>query len=258
MFGTDAATGPVVQCYVGKRGWMGGVGGCPNIGGTCIGCTAAKHNIDAVRPGLQILSLSPKMGAEYLSVWSRVTQRLTETSANFSWNSFLVNESNQRAPTQGWTQMRGSMDQQRFELLKNKYDVVLKAIAQQGVQLTHLHEENGKLVIQGKAPSEEAKNMVWDKIKQVDSAYKDLSADIAVDTSIARPAKNDASVHQGNEQTYTVVAGDTLSGISKHFYGEASLYMTIFEANRDKLSDPNKIQTGMQLRIPTAGKQVAS
>src|SRR5262245_53592197 len=31
--------GPVVQGNVGKRGWMGGVGGCPNVGGVCIGCT---------------------------------------------------------------------------------------------------------------------------------------------------------------------------------------------------------------------------
>jgi hydrogenase small subunit len=31
--------GPVVQCNVGLRGWMGGVGGCPNVGGICIGCT---------------------------------------------------------------------------------------------------------------------------------------------------------------------------------------------------------------------------
>jgi hydrogenase small subunit len=31
--------GPVVQCNVGKRGWMAGVGGCPNVGGICIGCT---------------------------------------------------------------------------------------------------------------------------------------------------------------------------------------------------------------------------
>ncbi len=31
--------GPVVQCNVGKRGWIGGVGGCPNVGGICIGCT---------------------------------------------------------------------------------------------------------------------------------------------------------------------------------------------------------------------------
>jgi hydrogenase small subunit len=31
--------GPVVQCNVGKRGWISGVGGCPNVGGICIGCT---------------------------------------------------------------------------------------------------------------------------------------------------------------------------------------------------------------------------
>jgi hydrogenase small subunit len=31
--------GPVVQCNVPKRGWMAGIGGCPNVGGICIGCT---------------------------------------------------------------------------------------------------------------------------------------------------------------------------------------------------------------------------
>src|SRR5215207_3214205 len=31
--------GPVVNCNVTKRGWMDGVGGCPNVGGICIGCT---------------------------------------------------------------------------------------------------------------------------------------------------------------------------------------------------------------------------
>jgi hydrogenase small subunit len=31
--------GPVVLCNVGKRGWMNGIGGCPNVGGICIGCT---------------------------------------------------------------------------------------------------------------------------------------------------------------------------------------------------------------------------
>lgn len=31
--------GPVVMCNVGKRGWIGGIGGCPNVGGVCIGCT---------------------------------------------------------------------------------------------------------------------------------------------------------------------------------------------------------------------------
>jgi hydrogenase small subunit len=31
--------GPVVKCNVAKRGWLNGVGGCPNVGGICIGCT---------------------------------------------------------------------------------------------------------------------------------------------------------------------------------------------------------------------------
>jgi len=80
-----------------------------------------------------------------------------------------------------------------------------------------------------------------------------VNADITVDSSIAgAPADREA------EQTYTVEAGDTLSKISKQFYGEASLYMNIFEANRDKLKDPNKIQPGMELRIPMSDKQVTS
>ncbi len=141
------------------------------------------------------------------------------------------------------------MDQQRFESLKQKYSAVLSTIQQQSIRLEHLHEESGKLTIAGKAPSNEAKNKVWDKIKQIDSAYPDVNVDITVDSSLASAE---------DEQTYTVEAGDTLSKISKQFYGEASLYMNIFEANRDKLTDPNKIQPGMELRIPLSDKQVAS
>jgi hydrogenase small subunit len=32
--------GPVVKCNVPARGWVNGIGGCPNVGGICIGCTA--------------------------------------------------------------------------------------------------------------------------------------------------------------------------------------------------------------------------
>jgi hydrogenase small subunit len=31
--------GPVAKCNVPIRGWTAGVGGCPNVGGICIGCT---------------------------------------------------------------------------------------------------------------------------------------------------------------------------------------------------------------------------
>lgn len=150
------------------------------------------------------------------------------------------------------------MNQQNFEALKQKYAPVLSTIRQQGVELAHLHEENGRLMIGGKAPSDEVKNKVWDAIKRVDASYKDLNADITVDPSLAgnQASTLPPSRHLGEEQTYTVEAGDTLSKISKQFYGEASLYMNIFEANRDTLTDPNKIQPGMRLRIPVTGKQV--
>ena len=52
------------------------------------------------------------------------------------------------------------------------------------------------------------------------------------------------------EQWHEVVAGDTLSKISKQRYGDASLYMKIFEANRNILKDPDLIKVGQKLRIP--------
>ncbi len=51
-------------------------------------------------------------------------------------------------------------------------------------------------------------------------------------------------------EIYEIVSGDTLGGIAKRYYGNASKYMTIFEANRDIISDPNKIYPGQKIRIP--------
>jgi nucleoid-associated protein YgaU len=51
-------------------------------------------------------------------------------------------------------------------------------------------------------------------------------------------------------QTHVVVSGDTLGKIAKKYYGDASLYMTIFDANKDVLKDPNKISVGQKLKIP--------
>ena len=51
-------------------------------------------------------------------------------------------------------------------------------------------------------------------------------------------------------QYYVVKKGDTLSKIAREYYGDAKLYPQIFEANRDILKDPNKIQIGQKLRIP--------
>jgi nucleoid-associated protein YgaU len=139
--------------------------------------------------------------------------------------------------------------EQKFNQLKEKYQSVLNAIEQQNVRLQNLHVENDKLFIRGTAPSEQAKNAVWDQIKLVDPTYGDLTADITVEAPQQRAAAVGGAVTGG--QTYTVKSGDTLSKISQQFYGSANEYMRIFYANRDTLSDPDRIQPGQQLIIPS-------
>ena len=52
------------------------------------------------------------------------------------------------------------------------------------------------------------------------------------------------------EQIYTVVAGDSLSKISKKLYGDANQWRRIFEANRDQIKNPDLIHPGQKLKIP--------
>lgn len=56
----------------------------------------------------------------------------------------------------------------------------------------------------------------------------------------------------GSEQTYIVASGDTLSHIARQFYGKASRWPAIFDANRDQLDDPDRIRPGQVLKIPAA------
>jgi nucleoid-associated protein YgaU len=135
----------------------------------------------------------------------------------------------------------------RFEQLKMKYQSVLNFIQSQGVQLQNLNMEGDKLLIRASAPSAELKNRVWDQIKLVDPNYSDLIADIQAPAAAAAAAGGSST---SASRTYTVQPGDNLSKISKQFYGDPNKYMKIFEANKDKLSDPDKIKAGMDLLIP--------
>ena len=144
-----------------------------------------------------------------------------------------------------------AQQEQRLEQLKQKYRPVLNFIQQQGqIRLQNVNMQGDKLFIRGEAPSEDAKNKVWDQIKLVDPTYSDLTADISVSESRTQTAG--AAIGGGQQQrTYTVQAGDSLSKISKQFYGNVNEYMRIFEANRDKLNDPNLIRPGQKLVIPS-------
>jgi nucleoid-associated protein YgaU len=52
-------------------------------------------------------------------------------------------------------------------------------------------------------------------------------------------------------QTYTIESGDSLSKIARHFYGDASKWRQIFEANRDVIKDPDLIHPGHTIKIPS-------
>jgi nucleoid-associated protein YgaU len=108
--------------------------------------------------------------------------------------------------------------------------------------------QDNKLFIKATAPSDEAKNKFWDQVKLVNPSVDDITADIDVNQKVAQGAAVGGS-GQGS-QTYTVKAGDTLSKVSKQFYGDPNQYMRIFYANRDKLHDPDRIQVGQELTIP--------
>ncbi len=121
-----------------------------------------------------------------------------------------------------------------FEQLKQKYQPVVNVIEKEGAELLNLNLDGNQLYLKVVAVSEPSKDRIWDAIKAVDPNFADLKHDIGF-----RPS-----------QSYTVKPGDTLSKISKQFYGDANKFMVIAKAN--KIEDPDKIKAGQELLIPAA------
>ncbi len=81
----------------------------------------------------------------------------------------------------------------RAEELKSKYRSAFESMQQQGVQISQISLQGNKLFVQGVAPSEEAKNAVWDQIKAVDSSYSDLTCDLKVGSTAGSAGLHDLS-----------------------------------------------------------------
>ncbi len=105
---------------------------------------------------------------------------------------------------------------------------------------------DGKVVtLEGDAPSLDVKGRV---VQEFNARVNTENTINKIQVAAAAPAAAAPVVEE--KQTYVVVAGDTLSGLAKKYYGKASLYMKIFEANRDILNNPDLIKIGQKLRIP--------
>jgi nucleoid-associated protein YgaU len=106
-------------------------------------------------------------------------------------------------------------------------------------------ERDGKLYFKGTVKNQDEANRIWDAIKTVPEWRNDIIGEIKV-------AEAPAAAAPAAGTTYTVKAGDTLSKIAQQLLGNASAYQAIFEANRDQLTDPDKIKPGQILKIPAA------
>ena len=124
---------------------------------------------------------------------------------------------------------------------RNKAAALAKLITDMGLAVDELgiRVDDDKVTVTGTAPSQEVKEKVVLMLGNVDGVAK---VDDQMTVTNPAPAAT----------FYTVVSGDNLSHIAKHFYGNANLYPKIFEANRPMLKDPDEIYPGQVLRIPDA------
>ncbi len=119
-----------------------------------------------------------------------------------------------------------------------------------GVKDLSVTYDDGIVGLGGECASAEAMQkcvLMAGNVKGVEDVY-------VTGLTIARVPKSEEAVTiESNEPTveyYVIQSGDTLSGLAKKYYGNASSYPRIFEANRGVIEDPNKIYVGQKIRIP--------
>jgi nucleoid-associated protein YgaU len=126
--------------------------------------------------------------------------------------------------------------------LRDKYNHAIQVA--KGVRMDgSAQERDGKLYFTGMVKNQDEVNKIWDAIKTVPDWRNDIIAEVKIDPNAPQ---------QASPTTYTVKSGDTLSKIAKEHLGDANAYMKIFEANKDQLTDPDKIKPGQVLKIPSA------
>ncbi|MDR7212431.1 LysM peptidoglycan-binding domain-containing protein [Flavobacterium piscis] len=120
--------------------------------------------------------------------------------------------------------------------LQEKYRDLISLATDLGIADLLVREQNNVLYIQGTAKSAEDKEKIWNVYGKIDPDFR--AADAVVNIDVADTITTD----------YTVKDGDSLSKIGKE-YGVS--WQTIFEANKNIIKNPDLIQPGWKLKIPT-------
>jgi nucleoid-associated protein YgaU len=120
--------------------------------------------------------------------------------------------------------------------LQDKYAGLIQYARGNGISNLTVNEQEGVLYVTCTAPTNQVKDQLWNLYETIDPEMR--SADLVLNVS----------VDQSVPETYEVKAGDNLSKIAKKYSGVS--WKDIFEANKDKISDPDKIFPGQVLTIP--------
>jgi len=120
--------------------------------------------------------------------------------------------------------------------LQDKYQELISFATNSGVTNLSVAEQDNVLYVTCTAPTNQVKDQIWNVYEKLDPDMRsgDMVLNVSVDQSVA--------------ETYEVKSGDNLSKIAKKYSGIS--WKDIYEANRDKLSDPDKIFPGQVLTIP--------
>jgi nucleoid-associated protein YgaU len=125
--------------------------------------------------------------------------------------------------------------------LQEKYSELIRTANSQGATNLEVREQNNVLYIDGAVGSIEAKDAIWAAYEKIDPEFR--SADVVMNIAVPEGAVANNAIE------YTVVVGDSLSKIAaKH----GTTWQKIYESNKNIISNPDLIQVGWKLKIPTA------
>jgi nucleoid-associated protein YgaU len=121
--------------------------------------------------------------------------------------------------------------------LLDKYKELTDLATNLGIANLQVREQDNVLYVDGTAKSAEDKEKLWAAYGKIDPDFR--SADAVINIAVA----------EGTTTDYTVVGGDSLSKIGK---AHGVSWQAIYEANKDIIKNPDLIQPGWKLKIPTA------
>ncbi len=149
-------------------------------------------------------------------------------------------------------QVKEELEEQRKAAERARIEADLKAKAEAGARAA---AEAGKAAAEAAAKAAAEAKAKAEAEAQA-KAIADAQAKATADAQAKAKAEAEAlaasfSVNAGAQvRTYVVKSGDSLSKIAQDLYGNMSRWPEIFEANKDKISNPNLIYPGQELRIP--------